>query len=142
MPQKESVRRLAETVNRKFGIKVSPTDSIESIVDIIKEYPISFVTCCNGLQGLILENEEPVVTKILGGVGGRYIKPFCLSMVYKLSKEIDIPILGCGGISEKQDIQDYMKCGASGVQVGTHYYKNGISIFKDLFPADKKTNQS
>ena len=130
----ESIRKISESCERKFGIKISPVlENIGEIVDLLSP-KISFITCCNTMKnGLIIdESGKPYISNTFGGIGGSYIKPFCLSTVYRLSKETTLPIIGCGGISTELDIDNYIKCGASAVQVGTHYFKNGIKVFDEL----------
>jgi len=127
----ESIRQIAECFDGKFGIKISP---VLDDIDIYFDKKISFITCCNTMKnGLIInENGDFRVSKKFGGIGGSYIKPFSLSTVYRLNKETNIPIIGCGGINNSQDIIDYIRCGASAVQIGTHFFQNDDKVFKIL----------
>jgi len=40
-------------------------------------------------------------------------------MVYKVADIVDIPIIGCGGVSCAEDAIEFLMAGASAVQVGT-----------------------
>ena len=40
-------------------------------------------------------------------------------MVYEVSKQVSIPIIGMGGIATVDDVIDFMSAGASAVAVGT-----------------------
>ena len=40
-------------------------------------------------------------------------------MVYEVYKNVSIPIIGMGGVSDAQDVIDFMSAGASAVAVGT-----------------------
>jgi len=40
-------------------------------------------------------------------------------MVYKVSQEVDVPIIGCGGIACADDAIEFIMAGASAVQIGT-----------------------
>ncbi len=62
---------------------------------------------------------RPSVGNIMGGLSGPAIKPIILRMVYQCHNAVDIPIIGCGGISQTNDVIEYMLAGASAVQVGT-----------------------
>ncbi len=119
----ESIRQISETTDRKFGIKIAPLqDSHIAISDILTPQ-VEFITCCNTMKmGLIYKDEIP----FQGAIGGKYIKPFSLYTVYKLRNSVNIPLIGCGGIECKSDVEDYRRAGASAFQVGTHYFKNGI----------------
>jgi len=39
--------------------------------------------------------------------------------VYRVAGAVDIPIIGCGGISSTEDAIEFMLAGASAVQIGT-----------------------
>ena len=73
----------------------------------------------------------------MGGIGGKYIKPIGLSNVrnfyLEFQKEnLKIDIIGCGGIETGTDVFEYILCGASAVQIGTQFYKEGTNCFSRL----------
>jgi len=45
-------------------------------------------------------------------------------MVWDVHKEIDIPIIGIGGITDYKDALEFILCGASAIQVGTANFVN------------------
>ena len=47
-----------------------------------------------------------------------------LKMVWDAYNKIEIPIIGCGGISNSKDAIEFMICGAHAVQVGTATFVN------------------
>ena len=48
-------------------------------------------------------------------------------MVYEVSKAIDIPVIGLGGISTGKDAIEFMMAGASAVQIGTINFINPMA---------------
>ena len=56
---------------------------------------------------------------LTGGLSGPAIKPITLRLVWEVSKAVQIPILGLGGVETVEDVLDYVSVGASAVQVGT-----------------------
>ncbi|WP_408870408.1 dihydroorotate oxidase [Blattabacterium cuenoti] len=129
--------------NKKpLGVKLPPyfqEEHIKNIALIFNQFPIFFVTCINSLpNGLFIDaNKESVVIrpkKGFGGIGGYMIKPFALANVHKFYTYLrkDISIIGCGGISSGKDIFEHILCGASAVQIGTQFMKEGISVFERL----------
>ncbi len=42
-----------------------------------------------------------------------------LYLVYRVAKAVDVPVVGCGGISSSTDALEFFMAGASAVQVGT-----------------------
>ena len=55
----------------------------------------------------------------MGGLSGPAFKPIALRMAYQCAKSVDIPVIGCGGISNLEDVIEYLIAGAVAVQVGT-----------------------
>ncbi|WP_185849337.1 dihydroorotate oxidase [Blattabacterium cuenoti] len=129
--------------NKKpLGIKLPPyfrEEHIKNMALVLNQFPIFFVTCINSLpNGLFIDPmKESVVIrpkKGFGGIGGSIIKPFALANIHKFYTYLrkDISIIGCGGISSGKDIFEHILCGASAVQIGTQFMKEGISVFERL----------
>lgn len=125
-----------------LGIKLPPYFDLihfQQMADIINQYPIKFVTCVNSIgNGLVIDlSEEQVVIKPkngFGGVGGDYIKPTALANVrqfYLLLRD-DIDIIGSGGIKTGADAFEHILCGASAVQIGTQYMREGVGCFERI----------
>ncbi|AER40548.1 dihydroorotate dehydrogenase 1A [Blattabacterium sp. (Mastotermes darwiniensis) str. MADAR] len=127
---------------KPLGVKLPPYFEDENFIkmaSILNKYPLCFVTCINSLpNGIFIDiNKESVVIqpkKGFGGIGGISIKPFALSNICKFYTYLrkDIPIIGCGGICSGKDIFEHILCGASAVQVGTQFIKEGITVFDRL----------
>jgi len=62
---------------------------------------------------------EPALANVTGGLSGPAIKPLTLRLVYEVSRAVDVPVIGCGGIMNAEDAQEYLIAGAKAVQVGT-----------------------
>ena len=127
--------------NLKVGLKLPPyfdESHIFQVAKIILKYPVRFITCINSLGcGLILGDDMlPVIAPNdgLGGIGGDYCKPIGLSNVYQFHKKLGtkIEIIRCGGIKTGKDVAEYLKCGATMVQVGTQLVKEGVKCFDRL----------
>ncbi|BDS09489.1 dihydroorotate oxidase [Aureispira anguillae] len=125
-----------------LGIKLPPYFDLihfRQMADIINQYPIKFVTCVNSIgNGLVIDvNTEQVVIKPkngFGGVGGDYIKPTALANVrqfYLLLRD-DIDIIGSGGAKNGSDVFEHILCGASAVQIGTQYMREGANCFERI----------
>ena len=54
-----------------------------------------------------------------GGLSGPAIKPVALRAVYEVSRVVEIPVIGCGGVASGTDVAEFMLAGATAVQVGT-----------------------
>ncbi|MFT4959619.1 MAG: dihydroorotate dehydrogenase (NAD+) catalytic subunit [Paracoccaceae bacterium] len=66
-----------------------------------------------------IHSRKPKLGNLMGGLSGPSLKPISLRMAYQCAKSVDIPIIGCGGISTVEDIIEYLIAGATAIQVGT-----------------------
>ena len=127
------------------GLKLPPYFDLHwypQITNIIKKFNVHYITCVNSIgNGLLVDSEtESTVIKPkggMGGIGGQYIKPIGLSNVRNFYLEfqkqnLKIDVIGCGGIESGEDIFEYILCGASAVQIGTQFYREGVKCFSRL----------
>jgi dihydroorotate dehydrogenase (NAD+) catalytic subunit len=66
-----------------------------------------------------IAKRKPFLGNIAGGLSGPAIKPVALYMVYQVARAVDVPVIGCGGITTASDAIEFIMAGASAVQVGT-----------------------
>jgi dihydroorotate dehydrogenase (fumarate) len=127
--------------NIQFGLKLPPylqMDLMKQNIKIINSYSdiIKYVVLSNSIPlCLPLDNGQPVLSKIVGGMSGKTNKYISLSNVVYFSKFInkEIKIVGCGGIDTIDDVMDYLNNGASFVQLASCFYdveNNKLSIDK------------
>lgn len=115
----EAVKAVSEV---PVYVKLSP--NVTSVVDIAKAVEAGGadgITMINTLIGMRLDERtgKPVIANGTGGLSGPAIKPVAIRMVYEVYKEVNIPIIGMGGVTDAQDVIDFMSAGASAVAVGT-----------------------
>ena len=65
-----------------------------------------------------------MLSTVFGGLSGPAIKPVALRAVYQVAGAVDVPIVGCGGISRGEDAIEFIMAGATAVQVGTATFAN------------------
>ncbi|MCO4839862.1 MAG: dihydroorotate dehydrogenase [Roseovarius sp.] len=71
-----------------------------------------------------IHSRKPKLGNLMGGLSGPSLKPIALRMAYQCAKSVNIPVIGCGGISTVEDIVEYLIAGATAVQVGTATFIN------------------
>jgi dihydroorotate dehydrogenase (NAD+) catalytic subunit len=71
---------------------------------------------------------RPGLGTVIGGLSGPAIKPVALRMVWDVSRSVDIPVIGIGGIMNADDALEFLCAGASAVQVGTAHYRTPDAI--------------
>ena len=128
-----------------IGIKLPPYFDLHwypLVINILKKYNIKFITCINSIgNGLMIDidKEQTLIRPKggMGGIGGSVIKSIGLSNVRNFYLEIqkqnlDIKVIGCGGIERAEDVFEYILCGAEMVQIGTQLYREGRVCFSRI----------
>jgi dihydroorotate dehydrogenase (NAD+) catalytic subunit len=119
-------------------IKLTPNvASISSFAKIVKDEGGDAVSAINTLVGTAFDiwSRKPLIKNITGGLSGPAIKPVALAKVLEISRTVDIPIIGIGGIMTWEDAVEFMICGASAVQLGTVNFINpnaGVEIIEGI----------
>jgi len=103
-------------------VKLSP--NVTDIVEMAKaavEGGADIISLINTLLGMAIDvdKKKAVLPNTFGGLSGPAIKPVALRMVYQLHENLDIPIIGMGGIMTGEDAIEFLLAGASAVGVGT-----------------------
>ena len=89
-----------------------------------------------------IKTYKPSLGNIMGGLSGPGLKPIIVRMVYQCSKVVDIPIIGCGGISNYEDVIEFILAGASAVQIGTATFVNPNSMTSILSDITNYCNEN
>lgn len=110
-----------EVASKPVYVKLSP--NVTNIVDIAKaceEAGADGLIMINTLLGMRIDlhKKRPILANTTGGLSGPAIKPIALRMIYQVYKQVNIPIIGVGGIQNAYDVIEFMLAGASAVQVG------------------------
>ncbi|MGM9960719.1 MAG: dihydroorotate dehydrogenase [Allobaculum sp.] len=117
----ETVRQVKAKADKPVYVKLTP--NVTNIVDLAKAAEgagADGLVMINTVQGLRmdLKTARPLLGNVTGGMSGPAIKPIALRMVYQCAQAVNIPIIGCGGISNAEDILEFLYAGASAVEVG------------------------
>ena len=122
----EMIFQVSKEVRKVYSgpmiVKLSP--NVTNIVEMAKaavEGGADIVSLINTLLGMAIdvEKKKAVLANTFGGLSGPAIKPVALRMVYQIYENIDIPIIGMGGIMSGEDAVEFLLAGASAVGVGT-----------------------
>ncbi|WOV85221.1 dihydroorotate dehydrogenase [Sporosarcina jeotgali] len=108
-------------------VKLSPNVSdITLIAKAVEAAGADGITMINTLVGMRLDRKtgKPVIANGTGGLSGPAVKPVAIRMVYEVSKAVNIPIIGMGGVTDEGDVIDFLSAGASAVAVGTANFVN------------------
>ncbi len=75
------------------------------------------LTLINTIPALVVDPHERKVF-LRGGLSGPAIKPIALRAIYEVSRVVEVPLIGCGGVTSGTDVAEFMLAGATAVQVG------------------------
>ncbi len=67
-----------------------------------------------------------------GGLSGPAIKPIALAKVMEIALEVDVPVIGTGGITNWRDAVEMILAGASAIGVLSAYFIRGLSFINDI----------
>jgi len=122
----KSVARITELVRAETSkpiiMKLSPNVSnISDFAKAAKEGGADAVSAINTLVGTLFNifTRKPKIHNITGGLSGPAIKPIALAKVLEISRSVDIPIIGIGGIMDWKDVVEFIIAGATAIQIGT-----------------------
>lgn len=126
------VSKVKKLCDKPLMVKLSP--NAEDIVDMAvkcTEAGADSISLVNTFKGMAIDinKRKPVFDNVSAGLSGPCIKPLALRMVYEVSKAVNIPVVGMGGISNGKDAIEFIMAGAYAVQVGTaNFIKPDICI--------------
>jgi len=131
----EVVQKVKAAVNKPLIVKLSPNVAdITAIAKAAVEAGADALTAVNSLKAMAIDVEtgRPILSNIKGGLSGPAIKPIALRCVYDIREEFDVPIIGCGGITDWRDAVEFFLAGASAVQVGTAIALEDTEVFQAI----------
>ena len=108
-------------------VKLTPnTSNIAEVAISVAEAGADAISLINTLKGMVIDitKRQPLLGNTAGGLSGPAIKPVALYMVYEVAGAVDLPIIGCGGITTASDAIEFIMAGASAVQIGTASFAN------------------
>ncbi len=117
----EVTRAVKAVTTKPVIIKLSPNvTDIVAIAKACEEAGADGISLINTLLGMRidLKTGKPVIANKMGGFSGAAIKPVGIRMVYQVSSAVNIPVVGMGGVSNAEDVIEYIMAGATAVEVG------------------------
>ncbi len=123
----EVITTVKKATSLPILVKLTPnTSDIGKVAVAVSEAGADAISLINTLRGMAIDitQRRPLLGNISGGLSGPAIKPVALYMVYEVAGAVDLPIIGCGGISTANDAIEFIMAGASAIQVGTASFTN------------------
>ena len=132
---KDITLKVKESSDIPVFVKISP--NLINIVEIAKSAEkgnADGIVAINTVKAMKidLELKMPVLSNKIGGYSGKAIKPIGIRCVYDISKNVNIPVIGVGGITTGEDALEYIMAGASALQIGSAIYYRGVDVFQKI----------
>lgn len=103
-------------------VKLSPgVADIRGVARAAEAAGADAISLINTLVGMKIDTRtaRPALAHGTGGLSGPAIHPIAVWLVYLVSQEVNVPVVGIGGVASPDDAVEFMLAGASAVQVGT-----------------------
>lgn len=122
---KALTKKVKEVSEVPVYVKLSPNvTDIVSIAKAVESGGADGLTMINTLLGMRLDlaTGQPILANKTGGLSGPSVKPVAIRMIFEVSQQVSIPIIGMGGIQSAEDVVEFFLAGASATAVGTQNF--------------------
>ncbi|UJL47876.1 dihydroorotate dehydrogenase [Virgibacillus sp. NKC19-16] len=120
-------KMVKQASNLPVYVKLSPNVSdIVAMAKAVEAAGADGLSMINTLSGMKIDpsSKRPLLANKTGGLSGPAIKPIAIRMVYEVKQQVSIPIIGMGGVTNAEDVLEFLLAGASAVAVGTANFQN------------------
>ncbi|HHE54431.1 MAG TPA: dihydroorotate dehydrogenase [Caldithrix abyssi] len=133
--------KVTEIVKKHAGsipvsIKLGPHGpGIARLAKVCEENGADAITAINTVgPGMLIDIDvrKPILSNKTGGVSGPAILPIAVKSVYEVYRQVKIPIIGTGGVTQPEDAVQLILAGASLIGIGTAVYYQGIKVFEKI----------
>ena len=124
------VSKIKKIADKPLMVKLSPNaEDIVRMAISCEEAGADSISLINTLKGFAIDpyKRKPIFNNMYAGLSGPAVKPIALRMVHEVSKAVEIPVIGLGGISNGRDAIEFMMAGASAIQIGTINFVNPMA---------------
>jgi len=135
-----AVSWVRQATTKPLWVKLTPNVAdITQLAQAAREAGADLIVATNtfsGIGGVDLDTFAPLPNVggigIFGGYSGPGLKPISMRCVASIARSMQVPIVGCGGISTWRDAAEYIALGASMVEVASAVMWHGYDIIAKL----------
>lgn len=129
------MKKVRGVTTTPIWIKLSYSNLLIPMAQQAEKLGANAIVCTNSIGPGMLIDTKTAKPKLGvkgggGGVTGKAIFPIALWCVHQLSKALNIPVVGCGGIFTAEDVIQMLMAGASAVQLYTAPALKGPIVFR------------
>lgn len=129
------VRAVTEAVDVPVLAKLTPnTSDIVSLARAAEQGGASGLVAINTLKGMVVDVDMgvPALANTYGGLSGEAVRAVGVRCVHEISSNVELPVVGVGGVATAKDALEYLMAGAQAVQVGTAIRSNGPVVLTKI----------
>ena len=126
-------KAVVAAANVPVYVKLSPNvTDITEIARAVADAGADGLTLINTLTGMRINLgwRKPVIANGTGGLSGPAVLPIAVRMIDAVTRVVDIPVIGMGGVMTSADVLELMMAGASAVAVGTANFTDPVACPK------------
>jgi dihydroorotate dehydrogenase (NAD+) catalytic subunit len=117
---------------RPLIVKLSPNvTDVGQLARAIVGAGADCLSLINTIVGMSVDvhTRRPRLSYGTGGLSGPAIRPIAVRMVHEVSRAVDVPLIGIGGIASETDALEFIIAGATAIQIGTaNYYDPTVTM--------------
>ena len=132
---KKVTSEVRKVLNKPLIVKLTPNvTDIASIAKGVEDGGADAVSLINTFLAMKIDvnTRKPVLANVTGGLSGPAIRPIAVRMVYEVSKAVNIPIMGLGGIMSGEDAIEFMLAGATAISIGVGNFVDPYTSLKTI----------
>jgi dihydroorotate dehydrogenase (NAD+) catalytic subunit len=122
----EVVSATRKKARRPLWVKLTPNADVRAVALAAEAAGADALTVANTYPAMSLDPRtgRSRLGRTSGGLSGPAIKPLTVKLVYEISRAVNVPIIGLGGIQTGSDAVEYLRAGATAIQVGTAHFSD------------------
>jgi dihydroorotate dehydrogenase (NAD+) catalytic subunit len=135
---RELVTALRPLFPRALIVKLTPnTSQLRQVAQAAQEAGADAIALVNTFLGMAINTRtrRSRLSRPFAGLSGPAIKPLALRLVWEVCQQVQIPVIGIGGIQTGEDAAEFLLVGARAVQVGSatfRRYDAPLRVLKEL----------
>jgi len=135
---RELVTALRPLFPRSLIVKLTPnTPQLRQVAQAAQEAGADAIALVNTFLGMAINTRtrRSQLSRPFAGLSGPAIKPLALRLVWEVCQQVQIPVIGIGGIETGEDAAEFLLVGARAVQVGSatfRHYDAPLRVLKEL----------
>jgi dihydroorotate dehydrogenase (NAD+) catalytic subunit len=130
----EACTRAVSRLGAPTWVKLTPNvTDITAIGKAAEKGGAGAIVAVNTVKAMRISTglRRPVLGNRYGGLSGHAIFPIAVRCVYDLFEAVKIPIVGCGGVTNADNVVEMMMAGAQAVEIGSAVHGD-VKVFETI----------